>query len=300
MRELAFDFPGLRIGVAEYPEGPTGCTVFAFDKGVLSSADVRGGSPGTVFAEESGFLHAICFAGGSLLGLEAAAGVASALFTERGHESVTWSDVPLVAGAIVFDFDRPTGAYPDKELGARAYRAAKLGVFPMGRVGAASNTFVGKGVAGLKSEPGGQGGAFLQVGEAKFAVFTVLNSIGTIVGRDGKVKRGHLNASTGERVHLHEAVLAGAAAKAVPNQNTTLTLVVTNQRMNGRDLRQFGRQVHASMARAIQPFHTMFDGDTLFAVTTNEVAEARFSDIASLGAVVSEVAWDAVLAAVDD
>ena len=27
---LEFDFPGLAIGVAEYPEGPTGCTVFHF------------------------------------------------------------------------------------------------------------------------------------------------------------------------------------------------------------------------------------------------------------------------------
>ena len=25
---LTFDFPGLQIGVAEYDEGPTGCTVF--------------------------------------------------------------------------------------------------------------------------------------------------------------------------------------------------------------------------------------------------------------------------------
>ena len=29
-RWLDLDFPGLEIGVAEYAEGPTGCTVFAF------------------------------------------------------------------------------------------------------------------------------------------------------------------------------------------------------------------------------------------------------------------------------
>ena len=27
-RALEFDFPGLEIGIAEYEEGPTGCTVF--------------------------------------------------------------------------------------------------------------------------------------------------------------------------------------------------------------------------------------------------------------------------------
>jgi hypothetical protein len=32
-RELTFDFPGLAIGVAEYAEGPTGCTVLHFHAG---------------------------------------------------------------------------------------------------------------------------------------------------------------------------------------------------------------------------------------------------------------------------
>ncbi len=30
---LDFDFPALSIGVAEYDEGPTGCTVFLFPAG---------------------------------------------------------------------------------------------------------------------------------------------------------------------------------------------------------------------------------------------------------------------------
>lgn len=300
MRELSFDFPGLRIGTAEYPNGPTGCTVFAFDKGVLSSADVRGGSVGSVLADESGFVRAICFAGGSLLGLEAAAGVASAIFAERGHEHVEWLDVPPVAGAIVFDFDRANGVYPDKDLGAQAYRSAVPGKFPMGRAGAGMNVGVGKGIAGLQPEPGGQGGAFRQFGQAKIAVFTLLNAVGAVVDRKGQVVRGHLDSKTGERLHLIEALERGDIASPEENKNTTLTVVATDQRLNARELRQFARQVHASMARAIQPFHTMFDGDILFAVTTNEVLEPRLKDVSSLGAVASEVAWDAVLSAVAD
>ena len=42
MDELTFDFPGLRIGVAEYDEGPTGCTVFHFEGGAMLERDVRG------------------------------------------------------------------------------------------------------------------------------------------------------------------------------------------------------------------------------------------------------------------
>jgi hypothetical protein len=53
--------------------------------------------------------------------------------------------------------------------------------------------------------------------------------------------------------------------------------------------------VHNSMARAIQPFGTEFDGDTLFAVSTAEVKQDSIS-AADLGTLASEVAWDAILA----
>ena len=47
---LAFDFPGLLIGVAEYDEGPTGCTVLVFPGPgmAMTSLDLRGGSIGYV------------------------------------------------------------------------------------------------------------------------------------------------------------------------------------------------------------------------------------------------------------
>ena len=38
---LEFDFPGMRIGLAEYDDGPTGTTVFYFPGGVIAAADVR-------------------------------------------------------------------------------------------------------------------------------------------------------------------------------------------------------------------------------------------------------------------
>ena len=47
---LAIDLPDLRIGIAEYDEGPTGCTVFAFDRPALVATDVRGGLPGVFMA----------------------------------------------------------------------------------------------------------------------------------------------------------------------------------------------------------------------------------------------------------
>jgi L-aminopeptidase/D-esterase-like protein len=63
-----------------------------------------------------------------------------------------------------------------------------------------------------------------------------------------------------------------------------------------RELTQLGRQVHASMARAIQPFHGLNDGDVLFAVSTAEVDNPALSSTV-LAALASELAWDAVLSA---
>lgn len=295
---LELDFPGLEIGVAEYEEGPTGCTVFHFPAGVSVATDVRGGSPATLGGSE--WVRAICFAGGSFYGLEATMGVAAELFAQGGYET-GWTDIKPVSGAIVFDY-RPRGnaVYPDKELGRAALRAARPGRFPLGPRGAGRSVTVGKTFALERGEPSGQGGAVRQLGPTKLAVFVVVNAFGAIVDRDGTVVRGHLDPEGARRLplvpELERRIAAGEAPPFGPG-NTTLTLVLTNQQLERRALQQVGRQVHASLARAIQPFHSLVDGDVLYAATTNEVAN-ELVDSVSLGILAGELAWDAVLSAV--
>ncbi|HXH22022.1 MAG TPA: P1 family peptidase [Dehalococcoidia bacterium] len=302
-RVLEFDFPGLEIGLAEYDEGPTGCTVFHFPRGVAFAADVRGGSPGTI-GVDYGWAHAFCFAGGSLMGLEAASGVAAELFARRGHEHVDWNDVPLVAGAIIFDFGaRRNGVYPDKALGAAALRAARPGVFLLGPRGAGRMAAAGKAVAFDQAEPAGQGAAFRQYRGLKMAVFTVVNALGAVYDRQGNIVRGNRDRASGKRLSLvaeaEQSLLGLGGPAAPPSGNTTLTLALTNARLPGRTLAQLARQVHASMARAVQPFHTDHDGDVLFMAATNEVDSPLAAMGGALGALISEVAWDAVLASWD-
>jgi len=298
--ELRFEFPGLEIGVAEYEEGPTGCTVFSFPQGAAASIDVRGGSPGITGAGYD-LVHGICLAGGSVYGLEATAGVAAELFARRGYRT-GWLEIPLVAGAIIFDWGRRDNAvYPDKELGRAALRAARPGVFPLGARGAGRSATAGKLFAYEEGEQAGQGAAFRQVGETRLAVFTVVNAVGAIVDRDGEVVLGHYERETGLRRALVPGVeerLAGGLPVRPPPGNTTLTVVATNLRLDQRQLRTLGRQVHASMARAIQPFHALEDGDVLFAVTTGAVESDPLLDTTALGVVASELAWDAVLSVV--
>ena len=290
MDELTFDFPGLRIGVAEYDEGPTGCTVFHFAGGAMLERDVRGGSPGTF--GDLDWIDAICLAGGSLYGLEACSGVAAELFEQRGHDT-SWNAIADVTGAIIFDFGpRENSVYPDKELGRQALRDAREGSFPLGQRGAGRSATVGKTFGFEHAEPGGQGAAFRQVGQTRLAVFTVVNAVGAVVDRAGTVVRGHFDPPTGMR----RALVDGIEAR-VTGGNTTLTVVATNQKLDRWLLRQLARQVHTSMARAIHPFHALTDGDVLFAATTNEI-ENEALDSLTLGVLASELVWDAVLAAV--
>jgi 6-aminohexanoate-oligomer endohydrolase len=287
---LTFDFPGLRIGVAEYEEGPTGCTVFHFTGGAMLERDVRGGSPGTF--GDLDWIDAICLAGGSLYGLEACTGVAAELLEQRGYDT-GWTSIADVTGAIIYDFGpRENAVYPDKELGRAAFRGAHEGSFPLGRRGAGRSATVGKTFGFELAEPGGQGGAFRQFAATRVAVFTVVNAVGAVVDRDGTVVRGHLDRPTGARRALVEGI-----EQRVTGGNTTLTVVATNQKLDRWLLRQLARQVHTSMARAIHPFHALTDGDVLFAATTNEVENGDLDSL-TLGVLASELAWDAVLAAV--
>jgi len=296
---LPFDFPQLKVGVAEYDEGPTGCTVIHIEGGADCEVDVRGGAPGLL--GDYPYVDAISLAGGSLYGLEAATGVSSAMLDERGAV-VGWGKIAVVSGAIIYDFGvRGNAIYPDKALGAAAYRAAQTGHFPLGARGAGRSASVGKFAAypAYAPEPGGQGAAFAMVGGTRVFVATVVNSLGVIVDRQGGIVRGLRHRETGVRHHPREVLASGPAAsesvpgKPGPTANTTLTVVVTDQPMPALLLRQLGRQVHSSMARAIQPFHTPNDGDILFALSTG-TGTAQVDPFV-LAEAASDLAWDAVL-----
>jgi L-aminopeptidase/D-esterase-like protein len=289
--QLTFDIPGLSVGIAEYPEGPTGCTVFRFAEQVLTAVDVRGGWVG--MTQEFGVSDAICLTGGSLIGLESVYGVTAGIFAERGYSLEHGN--PVVNGAVIYDYRRRGNTiHPDIALGRAALAAARSGVFPLGSRGAGRAATVGKVYGIERAESSGQGGAFRQDSGIQVGVFTVVNALGVIVDRAGRVVRGNYNSETDQRADFH---LDASRRLADPptEDNTTLTVVVTNQKLDGYALSQLGKQVHSSMARAIQPFHTVWDGDVLYTVTTNQVDRI---DVTSLGLIASELAWDAVLAAV--
>jgi L-aminopeptidase/D-esterase-like protein len=213
-------------------------------------------------------------------GLEASAGVNAELLARKNYDT-DWNNIAIVSGAVIFDFNRfriNKAVYPDKALGRAALVAAKPNVFPLGARGAGVCATVGKWLREpYELERSGQGAAVYESGDVRVAAFTVVNAVGCLVDRHGAAVRGHIDPKTGRRHRVGEVVSVRselAPEPEVPPGNTTLTVIVTNQVMGIRELNQMARQVHSSMARAIDPFHTMYDGDVLYCVTTNQIDPA--------------------------
>jgi L-aminopeptidase/D-esterase-like protein len=325
-KALKFDWPMLQIGTGEYTEGPTGVTVFRFGRKVLGAVDVRGGAPGTVNTDylrlgyEKPELDAVVLSGGSFYGLESTTAVASAL-KDDNVRSGFWANLALAVGAIVYDFGdrRLNEIYPDKKLAQAALRAAQPGVFPLGARGA--GRFVRSGGFFGCAAYSGQGGSFRQVGDVKVAAFVVVNSVGAITKRDGQMAACYPDTTWPSSMKVADLFSGvpnsrrlawNGAPVGGDNRNTTISLVVTNQKMTPAELQRFAVHVHTSMARAIQPFGTVSDGDVLYAVSTGEVgADTKpggmaQTDIATnfntgdLGAIAAETMWDAILASVPE
>jgi L-aminopeptidase/D-esterase-like protein len=303
-RWLEIDFPSIRIGVAEYDDGPTGATVFYFPKSAKAAVDVRGGAPGTINTDslrlgyDSAFVDAVTFAGGSSYGLSVATGVAQAI-KERQTDPNALASIATVAGAIIFDVGprRYSPVVPDERLGRAAFDAATATRFPLGAHGAGRFAMQSGYFGDDARTYSGEGAAFRQVGPTKVAVFTVVNALGAVVDRSGNVVRCGTPPCGTIAARLQAKVAALAAQPKTTA--TTLTLVVTNQKLPFWALQRIAIQVHSSLARAIQPFHTTNDGDVLFALSTDEVENDTLG-VANLGVIASELAWDAVLSSVPE
>jgi L-aminopeptidase/D-esterase-like protein len=307
---LAYDWPALQIGIGSYEEGPTGLTVFRFPARATAAVDVRGGSPGTINTDAlrlgygGSFVDAIVFSGGSGYGEEAITAIAGSL-KEQGVRSAVWNDVAFVPGAVIYDFTRLNEIYPDARLARAALASARSGLFPLGAQGAGrmamQGFFFGCGAHS------GQGASFHQRGELKVAAFVVVNAFGSIIDRDGRLVRCAGQDSSQGMPKVADLLsqignrLAPEQAPGVPSRATTLSLIMVNRQMTYAALQRLAVQVHTSMARAIQPFSTQDDGDTLFAVSTQELApdKSRLS-LLQIDAIAGEAMWDAILASVPE
>jgi len=284
------DVAGLSVGHAHrIGEGwLTGTTVvLAPPGGFVAAVDVRGGGPATreTDALDPGGLvpriEAIVLTGGSAYGLDAASGVIRWLEErQRGFPvgPAPHEVVPVVPAAAIFDLGRggDFAARPDALLGYAAAEAASSSAVPMGSVGAGAGAVAG----GLR---GGVGTASTTLPDGVVvAALVVVNAAGSTVEEDTGALLGARSGLPGEfpaaptpaeHAVAREVLAAQAGAGAPlrpPPLNTTIGVVATTAALTRVEAHRLAMTAHDGLARSIRPVHTLFDGDTLFALASGE------------------------------
>lgn len=293
------DIPGLQVGHDQrIGDGwLTGTTaVLTGPEGMVGGVDVRGGAPGTRETDLLGptnlveRVHAVCLCGGSAFGLAAADGV----MRHRYDQGVGFAMggpgevVPIVPAAVIFDLGRggDFGSFPDAGFGARAAHAASTQPPRMGVVGAGAGAVAGGIKAGV-----GSASEVLSDGTT-VAALIVVNAVGSTVDPGtgafygspfllAEDVRGTADAAADDPAHplplplpeeleraRHESLLGGGATKAGRRLATTIGVVATDARLTKAQCARLAGSGHDGMARAINPIHTMFDGDTVFALSS--------------------------------
>ena len=289
------DVRGIEVGHAQDEEALTGCTVILCRKGMVAGVDVRGGAPGT---RETNLLdpvnvvekvHAVVLAGGSAFGLDAASGVMRYLEEQKIGFDTGTARVPIVPSAILYDLSvgRPD-VRPDLAMGYRAAVSASSFAPEEGNVGAGMGASVGK-MRGMKyAMKSGIGSWSMKVGSVTIGALVAVNAIGDVVDpKSGELVAGLRSGTT---MRLMRKSSPRAAVKA----NTVIGVVATNARLTKAGATKVAQMAQDGLARVIRPAHTMFDGDTIFALATGE----QKADISMVGAFAAEVMSEAILRAV--
>ena len=279
-------------------------TVLVADKPFKASVDVRGGAPGTretdLLASDKlvDAIDAIVLSGGSAFGLDASGGVVDELHRAgRGFE-VADVRVPLVSSAIIFDLlnggKKNWSANPYPDLGRKAFRNAAgdntgsattntLREFALGTVGAGT----GATTANLK---GGLGSASLVMPDGvTVGALVVVNARGSVTAGDS----GHFWAAPFEQggefgnhgicSQQLDHSLNSDGLSVDSGANTTIAIVATDATLSGSQLKRLATVSHDGLARAIVPAHTLFDGDLVYAVSTDTAGKPTPAAEAALG-----------------
>lgn len=267
----------IKIGHATDTENKTGCTVYLPPAGSVASVDARGhavsGRELTLLRPEkpNGTINAIFLTGGSAFGLSVGDGIVRWL-SERGighHTPVR--PVPIVAGAVVYDLFHSKGLHPpDGVMGYAACDDAHVNNVAQGAIGAASGVNVGKWSGFHNSMTGGFGMATAQVGDLIVTATVVVNAIGDVVNPDGSMLAG-AQGEDGWMVDQHPHRFISDNMMPPAGTNTTLVVVMTNGRFTKNQANAIAQRAHDGMAIAIRPVHTRHDGDTAFAIATQQV-----------------------------
>lgn len=299
---------GIKVGSHTLSERPTGCTVVLVDgEGVPGGVAQRGGAPGTSETDLLNPLNmvdkvnAIVLSGGSAYGLETRIGVMRYLEEHKTGWKVGAGVVPIVPAAILFDLGGPhPDVRPNADCGYKAVSSATTDPVAEGNVGAGAGATVGK-MGERRPMKGGLGSAAFRLPNGLVvAAIVAANAAGDVIDPEsGKVVAGARAADGKSLIDIRRYLRSGAfdrAAQPRAGENTTIAVVATNARMSKTEINRVALMADDGFARAINPSHTMGDGDTVFALATGRwTGDANVSVI---GALAADALAEAILRAV--
>lgn len=271
------DVPGIKVGNKENSEALTGCTAIIFEGGGVAGVDVRGSAPGT---RETDLLnpvnlvekiHGLCLSGGSAFGLDAASGVMQFLEEKEIGLDVGVARVPIVPGAVLFDLMvGDPNVRPTRRMGYEAAASAAEGKFAVGNSGAGCGATIGK-LGGFDfAMKGGLGSASISLDNGVvLGAIVAVNPVGDI--RDpmtGKILAGPYDKKRAEIMDSVKLMKKQYRPSIPPGTNTTIGVIAVNAELTKAEASKIAQMAQDGYARTIYPAHTMYDGDTIFAVGT--------------------------------
>jgi L-aminopeptidase/D-esterase-like protein len=295
------DVPGIRVGHAQDLDALTGCTVILCPPQTVGGVDQRGGAPGTRETDLLRPMHlvqhvnAILLAGGSAFGLAAADGVMRYLEAQGVGYETPVARVPIVPAAILFDLDMGRAdRRPDAAMGYAACQLATDKPVALGCVGAGTGAKVGSILGIAQATKGGIGSASIDLGDGLIvAALIAVNASGDVVDADGTILAGLRDAPDCKHF-VGTLNVFRQMSRFVPGNNTVIGVVATNAKLDKESANKVAQMAQDGLAQAIRPAHTLFDGDTLFALATGEIA----ANPTVIGAFAAEVTAAAIRKAV--
>ena len=268
--------PGLRIGHYTDSVGGTGCTVALCPKGAVCGVDVRGSAPGTRETDALSStslveaVHGVLLTGGSAFGLAAADGVMEYLAEQGSGYRTQVCPVPIVPTAVIFDLAVGDGSSrPGGDAGRSACEDAREHAPAEGSVGAGTGATVAKGFGTGRMIKSGIGYAAERLANGcVLAALVVVNAVGDVYDyRSGELIAGPRDGRSSDDEPSDEA--AAFTDDGSLSTNTTIGIVATDVPLLRWQAQKIAQCAQDGVALSIRPAHTMFDGDTFFALSTS-------------------------------
>jgi L-aminopeptidase/D-esterase-like protein len=299
------DVAGIKVGHFTDSRRPTGCTVILSEGGAVAGVDVRGAAPGTRDTDllnpinSVQMVHAIMLSGGSAFGLETASGAMRYLEEHGIGFDMRVARVPIVPAAILFDLGvGDSRIRPDVEAGYKACKAAATTAPAEGNVGAGAGATVGKLFGMARAMKGGIGTAAIKLQGLTVGAIVAVNAIGDVFDpASGKPIAGARTKDGKSLVNSMTAILRGdPLPPALEGAATTIGVVATDAVMTKTQASKVAQMAHDGLARTINPVHTAYDGDTIFALATGKTSKP--GNLTLIGALAAEAMAQAVVRAV--